>query len=238
MRIGVIGLFLGAIMAATSASAYDAEDPANCNGAEQDEALTIRVSKVPAEPRVNFVKSPYDDDFKAETCPAATETCRKKSYLVTGDLVLVGKTRGAFTCVTYQAPSGKQPIFTSGWLPSAALTPVEPMVAPQIDDWTGNWDQHYAGIEIKRGGGGGRLRIDGIAAFKGARDVHTGVLEARVMPGKDSIAFLDDGGQPFETKDDSGCRVRMQRIGSWLVVVDNGQCGGVGVTFEGFYHRK
>lgn len=234
----VIGLFLGVMMAATSASAYDAEDPANCNGAEQGEALTIQVSKVTAEPRINFVKSPYDDDFKAASCPATTDACRKASYLVTGDLVLVGKTRGAFTCVTYQSTSGRKPIFTSGWLPSAALTPVKPMALPRIADWIGNWDQHYAGIEIKRGGIGGRLQIDGIAAFKGARDVHTGVLEAQVMPGQDSIAFLDDGWMPFETKCDSACRVRMQRIGPWLVVVDNGGCGGAGVTFEGFYHRK
>ncbi|HLG80347.1 MAG TPA: hypothetical protein VKY22_04980 [Bradyrhizobium sp.] len=233
----VIGLFLGAVMAATSASAYDAEDPANCNGTEQDEALTIQVAKVTAAPRVNFVKSPYDDDFKAETCPGATDACRKTSYLVTGDLVLAGRTRGAFTCITYQSASDRQPVFTLGWLPSAALAPVRPLAAPRVEDWIGNWQQHYAGIEITRGSGG-RLRIDGIAAFKGAREVHTGALKAEVMPGKDSIAFLDDGSQPFETTSDSGCRVRMQRFEHWLVAVDNGQCGGVGVTFEGFYRRK
>jgi hypothetical protein len=240
MRRSIIGLFLGAVMATavTPASAYDAEDPANCNGAGTDEALTIRVSKVTASPRVNFVKSPYDDDFKAETCPAETAACRKTSYLVTGDLVLVGKTRGAFSCVTYQSASGRKPIFTAGWLPSAALTPVKPMAEPRTEDWLGSWDQHYAGIEIKRGGIGGRLRIEGEAAFKGALDVHTGVIEAQVMPGKESIAFLDDGWMPFETQCESGCRVRMQRIGPWLVVVDNGQCGGAGVTFEGFYRRK
>jgi hypothetical protein len=235
MRAWVIGLFLGAVVAATSASAYDAEDPANCNGAEQDEALTILVSRVTAQPRVNFVKSPYDDDFKAETCPAATDACRKKSYLVTGDLVLVGRTRGDFSCVTYQAP-GKKPLWTAGWLPRAALTPVAANSAPRTEDWIGTWDQPQGSIEIKRGSGG-RLKIDGLMAVKGAREVHTGVIEAEVIPGKDSIAFLDDGTQPFETKAD-GCRVRMQRFGSSLLVVDNSQCGGAGVTFDGFYHRK
>ena len=62
-----------------------------------------------AAPRVNFIKSPYDDDFKAESCPA-TDACRKKSYLVTGDLVLTGKTRGEFTCVAYQSPPSKKSI--------------------------------------------------------------------------------------------------------------------------------
>jgi hypothetical protein len=29
----------------------------------------------------------------------------------------------------------------------------------------------------------------------------------------------------------------MQRIGPWLVVEDNSGCGGVAVTFTGFYRR-
>ena len=120
MRAAVAGLLLGAVLFAGSASAYDAEDPANCNGAGSDDNLVLVVSKVTAEPRVNFVKSPYDDDFKAESCPAATEACRRKSYLVPGDLVLVGKTRGPFTCVSYQSPLAKKQIWANGWLPSAA----------------------------------------------------------------------------------------------------------------------
>jgi len=38
--------------------------------------------------------------------------------------------------------------------------------------------------------------------------------------------------------DEQGCRVRMQRIGPWLLVEDNGDCGGSGVTFSGLYRRK
>jgi hypothetical protein len=49
-----------------------------------------------------------------------------------------------------------------------------------------------------------------------------------------------DGSIPFETPDEGNgeCRVRMQRIGVWLMVEDNVQCGDHGVTFTGFYHRK
>jgi hypothetical protein len=63
----------------------------------------LTVSKVTAQPRVNFIKGPYDDDFTAADCPATTKACQKKSYLVTGDLVLVEKTQGNFTCVSYQS---------------------------------------------------------------------------------------------------------------------------------------
>jgi len=43
-----------------------------------------------------------------------------------------------------------------------------------------------------------------------------------VKPGTDSISFLDDGWMPVDTKCDSGCRVRMYRIGELLLVEDNG----------------
>jgi len=161
MRAGVILSILGAMLLATSASAYDADDPANCNGADWDAEHALIVSKVAASPRVNFVKSPYDDDFKAENCPAATDACRKKSYLVTGDLVLTGRTRGDFTCVSYQSPQAKRQIWTSGWLPGAALKPVAPIAAPEISDWIGTWRLPGGTIEIKRGGIGGRLKIEG-----------------------------------------------------------------------------
>src|SRR5262245_56566980 len=196
MRIGVVLLILGAVLFAESATAYDALDPNNCNGAEWDDTLNPIVSRVSAQPRVNCIKSPYDDDFRAETCPAATIACRKNSYLVTGDLVLVGRTRGEFACVTYQSRRDKKPIFTTGWLPSSALTPVPPTPAPQIKDWIGVWDQHYGSIEIKRGGVGGKLQIDGEMAVAGAEDVHNGVIKAQAMPDKDSITFQDDGSVP------------------------------------------
>src|SRR5262245_33124594 len=102
MRSTILGVLLGAVMWSGSASAYDPYDPNNCNGAGwMDEHATV-VATVTARPRVNFVKSPYDDDFKAEGCPAPTRACRKGSYLMTGDLLLVGRKRGEFTCVSYQ----------------------------------------------------------------------------------------------------------------------------------------
>ena len=242
MRAIVVLLVLGAISLAGPARAYDPNDPANCIGRDWDDAQPLTVAKVVARPRVNFVKSPYDDDFKADTCPAATAACRKASYLVTGDLVLVGRTHGEFTCASYLSPktgkSNKAPGWIRDWLPSAALAPVAAAAAPGPSDWIGSWEQRYAGIEIKPGGFGGRLQIEGIAAYPTARDFHTGAIDAQVVPGRDSIALLNDGWLPFETQCDSGCRVRMHRVGPLLLVEDNGGCGGLGVTFTGLYHRK
>jgi len=237
VRATTFALFLLVVLFAGPASAYDAEDPHNCNGVDWDDKRALVVSQVTAQPRINFIKSPYDDDFKAEACPAVTDACRKKSYLVTGDLVLVGRTLGDFTCVTYQSPQAKKQIWTTGWLPSTALSPVKPMPSPKTTDWTGTWDHPGGSIEITRGARG-KLKIEGEMVVPGAQDTHTGEIEAQASPKDDTLAFADDGTVPFEKPDEGGCRVRMQRIGPLLMVEDNSGCGGAGVTFTGLYRRK
>lgn len=238
MRIRLVGagLVLATVLMAGPASAYDAYDQHNCNGVGWDDKRALVVLKVIAKPRVNFVKSPYDDDFKAESCPADTKACRKRSYLVAGDLVLTGKTRGAFTCVVYQSPTAKKQIWARGWLPSKALAPVAPMASPKISDWLGTWSQPGGDIEIKQIAGD-KLSVEGEMVVPTANDAHTGEIKAQVTPGKDTTAFVDDGSTPFE-KDGGECRVRMQRIGAWLMVEDNEGCGGAAVTFTGLYRRE
>jgi hypothetical protein len=232
-RFGRIGpaLLLFTVLSAGSASAYDPYDPHNCNGFDWDDNRALVVQKVTAKPRVNFIKSPYDDDFKAEACPADTEACRRKSYLVTGDLVLTGKTLGAFTCIAYQSPRAKKQIWATGWLPSTALTPVAPMASPKISDWLGTWYHPGGGVEITRGDGG-KLHIEGVMVVPAGRDTNNGVFKADVLPQDDIMAFADQDGYG------DGCHMRMQRIGPWLLAEDNGGCGGSGVTFSGLYRRK
>jgi hypothetical protein len=172
-RFGQIGpaLLLFAVLTAGSASAYDPYDPHNCSGFDCDDKRALVVQKVTAKPRVNFIKSPYNDDFKAETCPADTEVCRKKSDFVTGDLVLTGKTQGAFTCISYQL---KAQTWATGWLPSTALTPVAPMAPPRISDWLGTWHPPGGNVEITRGDGG-KLHIAGVMLVPAGRVTNNGV---------------------------------------------------------------
>jgi hypothetical protein len=227
--IVVAAAIVGIVMLCRPASAYDANDSNNCNGAAWNDEHAMVVAKVTARPRVNFVKSPYDDDFKAERCPAATASCRKKSFLVPGDLVLVGETRGDFTCVDHVVPRGKTRSWTSGWLPSAALTPVAPTPSPRATDWIGTWVPG-ARIEITDSGEG-KLHIDAVRVIESAGgNTQNGTFRATVMPGTSTLAFADEG--------TSECRLRMQRIGPWLLVEDNGGCGGAGVSFLGLYRRK
>jgi len=196
----------------------------------------VVVSRVIARPRVNFIKSPHDDDLKAATCPADTAACRQKPYLVAGDLVLTGQSRGPFTCVSYQSPQARQPIVTTAWLPASALTAVVPMPSPKASDWTGTWSHPFGKITISPGEGG-KVSIEGVMLVPAGREMRNGVLQAKVTPENGTIAFNDDGSTPFETEGDH-CRVRMQRVADRLMVEDNGSCGGYGVTFSGLYRRK
>ncbi|HZP79780.1 MAG TPA: hypothetical protein VFB45_26840 [Pseudolabrys sp.] len=236
MRAPIIAILLNAVLLCGSAAAYDPYDPHNCNGVDWDPKQPLAVGKVIAAPHANFVKSPYDDDFKAESCPADTDACRKKSYVVTGDLVLLGHVQGAFTCVNFQSPLAKKQVWATGWLPTAALKAIAPNPHPAASDWIGSWYHPGGPIEIKKGAGG-KLHIEGGMTVPTARDFHNGDFTADVTPNGDTIAFVDDGNIPFDKTDEGECRVRMQRIGPWLMVEDNGGCGGAGVTFLGLYRR-
>ncbi|WP_257167804.1 hypothetical protein [Bradyrhizobium sp. SRS-191] len=237
MRAAWLGLVLN-LLAVTAAAAYEADDPANCNGVGWDDARPLTMARVIGQPRANFVKSPYDDDFKAASCPAPTDACRKKSYLVSGDVVLVGRTRGDFTCVTYQPPGAKSQTWTRGWLPRTALAPIAPMTAPELSDWTGTW-VHPGGRLTIQTAGGGRLKIEGDQVVPAGRDLNNGSIAATVEPKGGVIAFVEDGTTPFERPNGGDeCRVRLHRIGAFLLAEDNTDCGGAGVTFTGLYRRK
>src|SRR5262245_62670425 len=78
--------------AATSPALAEA-DPGDCLGVDYDAKRPLAVAKVVAAPRAQFVKSHWED----AACPADTEACRAKAYLVPGDLALTGAIRGPYT---------------------------------------------------------------------------------------------------------------------------------------------
>jgi hypothetical protein len=192
--------------------------------------------------RARFVK----DGTEQQGCPKDTASCAAKRYLVADDRVIVSSTTGAYACATF---TGYAPTFptSSGFLPLAALTDV---LARPSTDWRGAWrsgDEQQ--IEIKPAAGGA-LALEGYASFGGddpervARGaVNVGQFSATVTPAAGKAAFsldLDGKVLPFDAspEDDSACRVRLWRLGPYLVAADNLRCGGMNVTFTGVSARE
>jgi len=212
------------------------ENPGDCLGIGFDVTHSVTIAKIIADrPQVHFVKNASDD----AACPAERDSCAQPSYLIPGDLLLAGKTRGAYSCVSYQSAADRTQRWTVGWLPSASLTPVQPAHAPQPGDWIGRWIHAGGTITISKGRRGA-LRIRGEHIYPAAQNVHSGVIRADAKPAHGVVQFAEDGSASFDTANaEAGrCLVRMQRIAELLVVEDNGRCGGSMVTFTGFYRRK
>jgi hypothetical protein len=224
------------LVLAVAGRAAAEEGPGDCLGIGFEVAHPITIAKIIADrPQVHFIKSAADDS----SCPADREACLAPSYLIPGDLVLVGKTHGAYSCVSYQSAADRTQRWTVGWLPSATMTPIMRASAPAPADWIGRWIHAGGEITISKGRRG-NLRIRGEAVYPAAQNVHSGVIRAEATPAHGVLQFADDGSVPFgrASAEAGDCLVRMQRIAALLVVEDNSHCGGVLVTFTGFYRRK
>jgi hypothetical protein len=210
------------------------EKPGDCLGIDFDVHHPAAIAKITADkPRVNFTKSAWQD----AACPAATDTCTESAYLVPGDLMLVGKSNTAYICATYQSADDPKQRLTNGWLPSASLAPVAPAAAPMASDWIGGWVHAGAEIDISNAANGG-VTIHGEAIFRAAEDIHNGVVDATAKPELGILTFADDGRVAFDKAGADSCLMRMRRVEALLVVEDNGNCGGIDVTFTGFYRKK
>ncbi|WP_146168646.1 hypothetical protein [Sphingomonas sp. PP-CE-3G-477] len=199
----------------------------------------VRVAAVkPEAPRAYFVS----DAALKPGCPDVNARCKLASYVVPGNVVLVAKAQGPFTCAGFQGPRG---IGTIGWLPTAALALLPP-AAQRPGDWSGHWSAPEQDIVIT-------TRKDGMLSVKGNATwgmgdpgrvkiggVHTGEMSGKARPLAGVLSFTDNEGVtlPYTKGDEYLCRVRMYRRGPYLLARDNNNCGGMNVTFSGFYARK
>src|SRR5690348_15547341 len=234
-RLSVLAI-IGAVTALLATLGAAEENPGDCLGIGFDVQHPVTIAKIIADrPQVHFIKNASDDT----ACPAQREGCVHPSYVVPGDLLLVGKTRGAYSCVSYQSAADTKQNWSVGWLPSASLTPVQPARAPETRDWIGRWIHAGGAITISKGRRGA-LRIRGEHVYPAAQNVHSGTIKAEAKPAQGVVQFAQDGSVSFDAANAAAgsCLVRMQRIAEFLVVEDNGHCGGALVTFTGFYRRK
>src|SRR3974390_3694899 len=179
-----IGLAASLFMLVATLAAAE-ENPGDCLGIGFEVTHPVTIAKIIADrPQVHFIKSAYDDPM----CPADRETCVAPSYLTPGDLLLVGKTRGAYSCVSYQSAADRTQRWTVGWLPSARLTPVQPARALATRDWIGRWIHAGGAITISKGRRGA-LRIRGEHVYPAAQNVHSGAIRADAKPAQGLLQF-------------------------------------------------
>jgi len=210
-------------------------DPVSC---EQNNVALARV--VTSEARVHFIAGRSE---RTPSCPSAESGCRLKAYLVPGDEVLVDTADGPYVCAYFKSQGG---IETRGWLPRAAIqiTPPEPAAPRQ---WDGKWQRDRdAQIVIKSSRD--ELEVSGNAMW-GSRDpqrvkrgaVHVGELSGRGRPRGQMLALgWDPDRSGFPRPQDQapdGCAAKLELYGRYLVVEDNGGCGGLNVSFTGIYVR-
>lgn len=236
-----------ALLAAVPASAQNLNDRGICPGVQvYGEDIPVRLMKVVSSaPRVNFVEDQLTKPKSA--CPSDAAECRRRGFVVPGDEVLAGWTKGGFICVAYVSPNAKrvkgQFPETSGYLPAAALQLV-PVAAAKSADWFGKWSRS-AETEIEiTAGAGGRVKLAGEASY-GSLDpgrvargaINVGQLEGEGAPKGNMLAVGEDYTDPTKPlgEDRSECRARLQLIGRYLLVEDNMGCGGMNVSFTGVY---
>ena len=185
--------------------------------------------------------------------------CRTHHYLVTGDVALVTEVRGTLAHIVFVNGVGK---WSEGWLARAQL--VRLPVSPEAQSgWAGTWATDEKEIKIWQSRGDGFLIAQGSATW-GADDpdrvqrgaVHLGDFLAKFRPHGDMAAFAEGDETDRETgllfRDSEGnvhktlafeakrtfiCKVRLRKTGIYLIVEDNGNCGGANVTFSDVYRR-
>ncbi|MFC4274322.1 hypothetical protein [Achromobacter aloeverae] len=216
----------GAVFAATASFLPLA---ANASCGWSDINLQNARAAVVSPDRVHFVK--HGDS--ANHCPSDGKECRAKAYLVRGDMVLTGTREGDFVCIGYVTARGDMLL---EWLPAASLdTPPADVQNPS--DWTGTW--RVFDNEITIAPKGDALAVAGDATWRRGDNVHVGDLQGVVKPEHGQLAFTStgDGALPYAQGGPDDCRIKMVRRGAYLLVEDNDKCGGLNVTFTGFYKR-
>jgi hypothetical protein len=152
--------------------------------------------------------------------------------VIPGDEVIVGAPLGSQVCIALPNKVGD----SAGWVDARQIAPEPPPPAPR-DAWLGHW-RTFGGdtIDLKPKGSG--LAVSGSACWPSC---DTPPSQLRYGP---NVGDLDGEGAPADGRlslgadgDDTDCKADLWLVGAWLVVFDNGNCGGMNVRFEGVYQR-
>jgi len=194
------------------------------NGFFPRESENYRLAKIDGKrgEKIYFYGDERDD------CPQNRD-CRRKSYVIPGDEIIVSRTFGNFACAWFQPKKGSE---TVGWIRLDDLRWIDTIENPPAADWLGEWRFYDSSIEISKSRTPSVFDVKGNAFWKGLGDnIHIGELDDRANASGNVLKLGED------ERDEYACRVSMWLVGKYLIVADNLQCGGANVTFSGVYRR-
>lgn len=223
MKRVLSALFAALVLGAAGAYGQVEGNPENwCrNGLFPKDSESYSIAQIRGRSRVYF----RDD---VEGCPDGKK-CRKKSYVIPGDEVIVSRTYGNFACAWFQPKSGYE---TVGWIPVSVLN-FKTGRAGGPSDFEGSWRFYDNTVTIRQKKAPGTWQVTGEAFWKGLGDnIHIGELEGEGRSTGSRLEYGDPAGGQYE------CLARFIRVGRYLIGSDNGNCGGANVTFNGVYVRK
>lgn len=162
------------------------------------------------------------------------------TILSTGDRVIItSQPDSDFSCVVRPGTPSYQP--DSGLVVTALLEPD----SERGDDWLGRWQANpEQTLSIEQAEDIFDITGDATWGMSDPQRVESGginvgsfVASARAKKGR--IAFTTGDAEatlPYDPQSDS-CSVQIWLAGEFLVASDNDRCGGMNVTFTGFYTR-
>lgn len=216
------------LVAVTAVNVHASDiQPYSCrNGLFPSEQESLRLAKVSDNVKKLYF---YDDGVN---CPKNETICKTKTYVVSGDKLIVNKVSGEFACAWYNGKKTE----AVGLVKNSSLQYLPASKPPDSSEWVGKWQMYQDGNEVNITSKGDTLTVKGSAIWLGRmlddgnRVVHTGDLDGEMKP-VNGRAKLIDG------TDEYACIADFTLLGKYLIVTDNSKCGGMNVRFDGVYTK-
>lgn len=222
-RLVLLMMFLCAWLVGSHANAAD--DMSCRNGGFPSEQSTFGQGKVIGSGHLDLLSD-------MDGCPSSTKKCNGFGYVLPGDVVITGRSDGAYVCAFYPNRVGG----SAGWVEKSRLSLMPVDTKPALKDWAGAWKDgdNELHVSLSRG----QLHVKGDAYWPSANP------SQQDAPGGPNIGSVDASAQPdgnklqlAEGSDTYSCKVTATLLGTRLIVDDNNNCGGMNVTFRGVYQR-
>jgi hypothetical protein len=140
-----------------------------------------------------------------------------------GSPVVIYRTEGEWTCGYGADINGAGP----AWFRAKDLRPLKFAVNPPIAAWYGVWKSGGDRVVLTAGRRGNNLHLIGHAVWHGANgNDHFGDTKGDAVPAGNRLHYIN-----------GGCVIDAVLAGKYLLASDNQGCGGMNVSFGGFWKR-